>query len=293
MERHVKSFVNRLCVIVVGFVVVCAPVLPVRAQSDVKGDLGLQVLSAEYVPATDTVQVRLQNNAAKAATAYGVHVKIMSEGNELRQFGYGSDQLNLVLAQRCEDFSESTPGPSATPKLAGGWNGAIKPGDIHTEVLAAGIGKTEKTQAVQIRAAVTGVIWEDGKVEGEGVERKMLDQIVAQRDEALRDEDEIVGILKAHEDDPAIMHRMRAVENGVSFLASIRPHVRESNSSADSGPANYVQSSPAISEFLGNLKMIEQYSPSKETFELYSSYFVCRHNQRIALQAAAKPGSAR
>jgi hypothetical protein len=255
---------------------------------------GLQVVSAEYVPgqtgdllrdpdmphtnvgqSVDMILVRLVNTGQKVATAYSLDVKVTSAGNVVTSFGHSLDMLNPVLNGRC------TTGPGDS------WEGAIKPGDIYTDSMPPNVDRAKITDPakVVIHVAVTGVLWSDGSVDAESDGGRAAMRIRQERrEEDARDEAKIVAILDAHQGDPDIRHRISEVTKAVDFLVSIRPNVQEA-------PPGSIMNEPRISRssrtFFGatqNLRNLSLSPHPAEQFEAWSSIFVCRYKQRVALQ---------
>lgn len=257
----------------------------------------LQVLSAEYVPgrpvdllrepdspranvsqSVDMIRVRLVNNGQKAATAYVIDVNVTNAGNTVN-FKHSVDMLNLVLNGRCTSGSGDS------------WEGAIKPGDIYTESIAVNLGKTTITDPskVAIHAAMTGIIWSDGSVDAQSdLGRAQMRRYQDRRQEEARDEAKVIAILDAHQGDPDSQHRISEVTKGVDFLVSIRPNVQEAAPGSPTNQPIISKSSQTFFEATQNLRGLTTSLHPAEQFEGWSSIFVCRHQQRVALQ---QPGS--
>lgn len=252
---------------------------------------GLQLLSAQYVPRRandldreldtdryadlsrqmDTIRYQVMNNAQKAITAFGVEIELVSEGKVIRHFGKDADLLDSVLTQRCASGSGTS------------WEGAINPGDVFTDSVPANLTAAElKDSTPVVRVTVTGIIWSDGSIEGEGIELPKMAYYQGLRKEDSESEAKVVAILEAHKDDLDIRHRIGEVKKSVGFLRSVEPHVKGAEP-AENMPMRYGYTSAVLYEFMQNLEQMEARSVSRSEFEAYSAFFTCRHKQRLAI----------
>jgi hypothetical protein len=263
--------VNRM--LLCPFAVVCiipTLVLAALGQAAPANVQGLRVLSADYVPETDTIQFRVINEGSRAITAYGVDISLKSEGNTIKQFGHSTDLLNLVLNARCHTGA------------ADSWDGAIKPGDTHDESFPAGLDKASITTGIQVHVSVSAIMWSDGGIQGEGAQKAVLHGYQNQRVDASKMEEKVIAILEAHKTDPDVQHRIGEVKKGVEFLSSIAPHIQPPSPGAPNttvlNPA-----SPVLNDAKANLEGFAHSPHPKEQLEWWSSMVVCRHQARLAL----------
>ncbi|HTS38122.1 MAG TPA: hypothetical protein VMH04_20770 [Candidatus Solibacter sp.] len=253
----------------------------------------LQVLSAEYVPgkpvdllrepdsprgnvtqSVDMIRFRLVNNGQRAATAYVIDVNVTNAGSAF-SFKHSVDMLSLVLNGRCTSGSGDS------------WEGAIKPGDVYSESIAVNLGKSAVADPskVGIHAAITGIIWSDGSVDAQTESgRAQMRRYQDRRQEEARDEAKVIAILDAHQGDPDSQHRISEVTKGVDFLVSIRPNVQEAAPGSPTNQPIISKSSHTFFEATQNLRGLTTSPHPAEQFEGWSSIFVCRHKQRVALQ---------
>ena len=239
----------------------------------------LEVLSAEYLPETDTIQFKLVNRSQKAATDYEVAIGV-SDGTQVNWHGgLGENLLNLVLAEHCRNAGERAPAENS-------WEGAIKAGDTYVHTISANLDKSQINGAASaIRVAVAGVVWSDGSVEVDqnfpwaamsikkSREREKLDA---------SDSAKVVAILNAHPDDPDFQHRIGEVINSLQALLADDWRVRPAPNGLPR-QEEVARIFPVVSSALGNLKSFALLADPKEAFETYSGFVQCQDALRSAL----------
>jgi hypothetical protein len=254
--------------------------LPRRSTPTTKGPT-LEVLSADYLPETDTIQFKLVNRSQKAATSYEVAIGVNDgTGTQVNWHGgFGEYLLDSVLGEQCRDSGEGAPVDKS-------WEGAIKPGDIYVHSLPSNMNKSEFSgSAATIRVVVAGVVWSDGSVE---VDRtfEWADMSIKQSREREKldasDSAKVVAILNAHPDDPDIRHRLGEVIASLQALLDDDARVQPAANGAP-GQKQFAQISPVVSTVLGNLKNFASLADPKEAFEAYSAIVQCQNERRIAL----------
>lgn len=252
-----------------------------QSSTTKKPALTLDVLSAEYLPDTDTIRVKLINHSKKTATAYGIDISVLSNGKVLSQSGRASDLLNLFVSQQC--------GAGSKDSLA-----AIQPGEIEIDSQPANFDKTQlTTPEPEIHVTVVGIIWSDGTVEGDPKNPSgtlAMNRMQKQREKDASDEAKIISILDEHQDDPDIHHRIREITEAVAALATAPPAQTEN---ADPVHRRYTDArSPVFTTFLTNLQISESSPSPKETFEAITSFLACTHKERVAMLPPAAPAEA-
>lgn len=244
---------------------------PVLGQSSQTASTpALEVLGATYASDTDRIVFRLVNNSLKSVTAYSVNIAVSSGGNVIQRFGYGLDMLNAVLNARCQAHSDTS------------WDGTIKPGDVYTESVLAGLYKTKITDSKPVvQVAVTGIIWSDGSVEGP--DQTIMNQHEVLREETANNEARVISILNAHQTDPDVQHRISEMTKDVSLLKDITPRVKNPQQGAKIKGSRIAEETQVYPELMVNLNNISHSNMPKEYLEAYVSFFVERSNRRIAL----------
>ena len=244
--------------------------LVLAQSSQTTNTQALEVLSATYASDTDRIVFRLVNNSLKSVTAYSVNITVSSGGNVIQRFGYGLDMLNAVLNARCQAHSDTS------------WDGAIKPGDIYTESVLAGLDRTKITDSKPVvQVAVTGIIWSDGSVEGP--DQTVMNQHEVLREDTANNEARVISILNAHQADPDVQDRISEITKDVSLLKDITPRVKKPQRGAKIKGSRIAEEPPVYPELLANLNNIAHSNMPKEYLEAYLSFFVERSNRRIAL----------
>jgi hypothetical protein len=250
----------------------------------------LDVLSAEYLPETDTIQFRLVNHSNKAATAYYVAFGLMNDAQQVNWGpGFGEDLLNVVLNSQCRNARQNLPADNSL-------EGAIKPGDTYIRSVPANLDRNQlNSSAPAVHAEVAGIIWSDGSVE----ERKMFPAATASmngsRDHRRKDAGDtakVVAILNAHPDDPDVQHRIGEAIKSLQALLADDPRVEPASERAP-GQKQFVRISPVVGSVLANLKLFASSPDPKEAFEAYSALLECQNEHRSALlqpTAPAEPG---
>jgi hypothetical protein len=241
----------------------------------------LEVLSAEYLPETGTIQFKLVNRSQKAATDYEIAIGVGDgAGTQVNWHGgFGENLLNLVLAEQCRNASERAPAENS-------WEGAIKPGDTYVHSIPANLDKSQMNgSAPAIRVVVAGVVWSDGSVEIDQTFPWAAMSIKKSREREKLDASDsakVVAILNAHPEDSDVRHRIGEAINSLQALLADDRRVRPAPAGAPRQKM-LVQPSPVVSEVLGNLKNFASSPYPNEAFEAYSAMFECENERRIAL----------
>lgn len=254
----------------------------------------LEVLSADYLPETDTIQFKLVNRSQKAVTGY----ELVIGENEVTQVnwhgGFGEDLLNQVLTEQCRNVGEKSPTANPLDDKSPAdktWEGAIRPGDIYVHSIPANLDERQSNGSARaIHIVVAGVVWSDGSVEADqnfpsavmsinrSLEREKLDA---------SDSAKVVAILNAHTDDPDIQHRIGDAIKSLQALLADNPQAQPASQGT---PARkmLIQSSPVTGNALSNLKNFASLAAPKDAFESYSAFIQCQNEFRSAL---LKPAS--
>jgi len=245
----------------------------------------LDVLSAEYMPETDTIQLRLVNHSQKAATAYNVALGLMNDQKQVEwKSGFGEDLLNLVLNAQCDNVLQNSLGGDAKP-APDSWEGAIKPGDTRVQSIAANLDKSQLNGVPPaLQAAVTGIVWSDGSIEESKIvpwAAGSMNRVRDQRKEDASNAAKVAAILNAHPEDADIQHRIGEAVKTLEALAAEYPR-QQPSPEGKAGQRKFV-SSPVVSEALHNLKIFVASPYPKEAFEAYRASFDCKYKLRVAL----------
>ncbi len=234
-----------------------------RGQSDADATTtSLQVRSAQFNPATGSVLVELFNDTQKSVTAYGLDIVVTSGGKTLSHTGYGADLLDLIVNARGQkDAADS-------------WVGAIRPGDVHSDSIAANIPPdAEVTAPVEVRVQVTVALWSDGAIEG--TNQFMIRQMQDGRDATMRAEEKVLAILDAHGGGGDVSGRIGEVLNDLAQLMK----------TPEPGavvPASELLNSAVLSNAVTNLAKIRE-SGNAAQFQAYKAAFAAQHQRRVAL----------
>jgi len=244
----------------------------------------LDVLSAEYMPQTDTIQLKLVNHSQKTATAYNVALGLMNDQKQVEwKSGFGEDLLNPVLNAQCD--MQNSLGGDAKP-APDSWDGAIKPGDTRVQSMAANLDKSQLNGVPPaLRAAVTGIIWSDGIIETSEIVPWVagsMNRIREKRKEDASNAAKVVAILNAHLEDADIQHRIGEAVKTLEALAAEYPR-QQPSPEGKAGQGMSVSASPVVSEALNNLKVFAASPYPKELFEAYSASSECKYKLRVAL----------
>jgi hypothetical protein len=239
----------------------------------------LEVLSADYLPETDSIQFKLVNRSQKAATAYEVSIGV-NDGTQVNWHGgFGEDMLNLVITEQCRNAAER-------PFAENSWEGAIKPGDTYVHTIPANLDKSElNSSGATIRVVVAGVVWSDGSVEVDQKFPWAVMSIKKSREQEKRDASDsakVVAILNAHADDPDIQHRTGAVITSLQALLDEGSQIQPAANGV-AGQKHFVQPSLVAGNVLTNLKRFASLADPKEAFETYSAFVQCESERRSAL----------
>jgi hypothetical protein len=260
IPRLSRSFLTPFALVAIAFA--NCPALPGQS-STAAGVPELQVSSADFDPAANTVAVELVNNGQKAITAYGLEVTLTADGKVLGRFNFSSDLLDAVVDGRLQVGSEEA------------WTGAIQPGDPYTESLPAKQANLATAAApVTAQIAVTGVIWSDGTIEG--ADRYSMQQILDRREATLRAEEKVLAILDAHSTEAQIQHRIGAALQAVNQLMSA-PQGTEALNSA------------VLNDAAQSLAHIQASAAPAAQWNAYSKSLAGRHQRRTALMRAPQP----
>jgi len=224
---------------------------------------GLEVRSAGYNAAANTVVVELANDTGKAVTAYGLDITVTMGGKTIAHTGYGADLLNLILNARSKKGA------------ADSWDGAIKPGDVHTDTIPANVpAEIEVTGPVEVHADVVAALWSDGAVEG--ANQFMIRQMQDGRAATLRAEEKVLSILEAHSGDPGVQDRFGAVLNDLAVL------VKGPEPGTDV-PTSEMLNSAVLSDAVTNVTKIKSSDHAGAQLQAYTGEFVAQHERRVAL----------
>ena len=245
----------------------------------------LEVLSADYLPATDTIQFKLVNRSQKAATDYEIAIGVGDGTGTLNWHGgFGENLLNMVLAEQCRNAGEKSPAGNSRSDTA--WEGAIKPGDTYVHSIPANLDKSQiNGLAPAIRVVVAGVVWSDGSVEVDQNFPWAVMSIKKSREREKQDASDsakVVAILNAHADDPDIQHRIGAVIASLQALLGEGSQIQPAANGVP-GQKQFAQASPVVSEVLGNLKNFASLADPKGAFEGYRAFMQCQNALRSAL----------
>lgn len=249
------------CATVVLAALIC-PALPAQSAAE-EAASGLSVRSATYNAAANTVVVELANDTQKSVTAYGLDITVRAGGKTIAHTGYGADLLNLILNARSKKGA------------ADSWEGAIQPGDVHTDTIPANVpANAEVTGPVEVHVDVVVALWSDGAVEG--TNQFMIRQMQDGRAAALRAEEKVLAILDAHGADAEIQSRIGGVLSDLALLT------KASAPGADI-PASEMLNSAVLSDAAANLTKIRSSEKAAAQFQAYAAEFAAQHQRRVAL----------
>jgi hypothetical protein len=221
--------------------------------------LALEVHSAEYNSAANSVAVELVNNGQMAVTAYGLDITLTANGKVLSHVNYSSDLLDQVLSGRIQTRSSDS------------WAGAIQPADVYSESLPANIKDTASiTAPVVAQVVVKGIIWSDGTVEGP--DHFMMQQILDRRTATLNAETQVLSILNAQSGEANTPRRLEAALKNLSSLPQ---------QSAES------LNTDVLNDAATTLAQIKSSTSPDAQLKVFSSKFANRHQIRAALMQAA------
>ncbi len=256
------------CATVALAALIC-PALPAQSAAE-EAATGLSVRSATYNAAANTVVVELANDTQKSVTAYGLDITVTAGGKTIAHTGYGADLLNLILNARSKKGA------------ADSWEGAIQPGDVHTDTIPANVpanaanvpANAEVTGPVEVHVDVVVALWSDGAVEG--TNQFMIRQMQDGRAAALRAEEKVLAILDAHGADAEIQSRIGGVLSDLALLT------KASAPGADI-PASEMLNSAVLSDAAANLTKIRSSEKAAAQFQAYAAEFAAQHQRRVAL----------
>ncbi len=249
------------CAVVVLAALNC-PALPGQSGTEATAS-GLAVRSATFNAAANTVVVELTNETQKSVTGYGLDITVTVGTKTIAHTGYGADLLNLILnARGKKDAADS-------------WEGAIRPGDAHTDTIPANVPPdTEASGPVEVRVEVVAALWSDGSVEG--ANQFMIRQMQDGRAATLRAEEKVLAILDAHNGDAEIQSRIGGVLNDLALLVKApEPGVEV--------PASEMLNSAVLSDAVTNLTKIKASEKAPAQLQAYRAEFTAQHERRVAL----------
>jgi hypothetical protein len=252
----------------------------------------LEVLSAQYLPESKTIEFKLRNNGQEAVTAYNIAISVRSENKEISTgSGFGEDMLNVMLSSQCRNGAEHLT-ESVQPGSDSSWEGAIKPGDTYVHSIPGNIDANAANGASpEVHVAVTGVIWSGGKVEGEQVPGwAPVKQVRNQREQDASEETKVVAVLNAHPDDADIGHRVGEAVKSLQALMASYPSGQQSQQGAP-GAVHHRYGSAVVSAVLANLQNFASLPPAelKRVFEGYVDFIGCEHQRRTAILERMSP----
>jgi hypothetical protein len=224
----------------------------------------------------DTVRYALKNDGQKAVTAYEIEISYTSDGKPVGfPSGIGADLMYPIVNAQCQPSDAGSETSS---------QGAIGPGDTYTDSTVANLDKEKLNgQIPSVHVSVTGIIWSDGTVEGEGMHLQSMNRILRRRRNDAEDGAKVIAILDAHQDDPDIHHRIGEVAKAIQVLMDEVPAVQKTAEGTTYGNG----ASAALTEPLNNLRIFESTPYAKEAFEAYSASYECRYKHLAALLGPA------
>ena len=238
------------------------PALPAQSAAE-EGATGLSVRSAAYSADANTVVVELANDTQRPLTAYGLDITVTAGGKTIAHTGYGADLLNLILNARSKKGA------------ADSWEGAIRPGDAHTDTIPANVPPdTEASGPVEVHVEVVAALWSDGTVEG--TNQFMIRQMQDGRAATLRAEEKVLDLLDTHGAEQEMQSRIGGVLNDLALLT------KASAPGADI-PASEMLNSAVLSEAAANLTKIRSSEKAAAQLQAYAVEFAAQHQRRVAL----------
>jgi hypothetical protein len=278
LPAPIRRFRAPLACAIVALAVLRGPAL--RGQSADEATVsGLEVRSAAYNPAANAVVVELANDTANAVTAYGLDIAVTMGGKTIAHTGYGADLLNLILNARGKKGA------------ADSWEGAIRPGDVHTDTIPANVPtETEITGPVEVHVTVVAAFWSDGAIEG--TNKFMIRQMQDGRQATLKAEERVLTILDAHGGETGVEGRIGAVLNDLTVLMkqpleSAAEHAAESLvTSPEPGAENFARemlNTQVLSDAVSNLTKIREAKDAPAQFQAFVADFTAQHQRRVAL----------
>lgn len=261
LSTAIRRFRSPLVCAVIVLAALNCPALP--GQGADESATGLSVRSAAYNAAANSVVVELANDTVKAVTAYGLDITVSAGGKTIAHTGYGADLLNLILNARSKKGA------------ADSWEGAIRPGDVHTDTIPANVPpETEVAGPVEVHVDVVVALWSDGAIEG--TNQFMIRQMQDGRQATLRAEEKVLSILDAHHAEPEIQGRIGAVLNDLALLVKgPEPGVEI--------PASEMLNSAVLSDAVASLTKIRSSEKVAALFAAYAADFRAQHERRVAL----------
>lgn len=222
-------------------------------QTGETGNLAkLAIVSAEYLPQTDTIRFKLVNNGDKTVTAYMVAIEVNNNGKRIKSLpGFGEDLLAGSLLAECGERVPyyTTSSPFVSPE------GVIEPGGTHVYSVTSNIDKTEIADvSARVRVWTTGIIWSNGTFEASGTEKMPLATFLRIRGEQMDESARILTILNAHPEDANVQHR---IDEATTLINA--------------------RSSPAGSRVVRSLKTIASLLDPNGMFQSYLDVLKCEH----------------
>jgi hypothetical protein len=302
MTRSVPALCSRFFTLVFGLYIVSLGTAA-AGQSPTADTYHVDVLGAQYLtaadmalklsnnprylpPSIDMTQYKLINKGTSEITAFGVEVSVFVDGKEIDVSGFPAgrsvDLLDSQLLAQCgwkEAENEAPAGYSSTGT-------SFKPGEIYVASEAANVDKTKLTEAQpQVHVKVTGVIWADGKIEGEpstpmsplGITD--MYRILDRRQQEATFLAKALDIVWAQPEDTNIQHR---IADAIKSLQSLREGLPREETLAGRGKM-HVGEPPVVRNVISNLEAAAKSPNPKEMFEMLHALWTCEYQRQIAL----------
>jgi hypothetical protein len=267
------------------------------AQSPKTHFYRLEVQSAEYIPEKDAIEYKLVNHGTSAVTAYDVSELVLVDGKEINRNNHGLDMLDPELFQECRAVAGDSSTDNGAPGTDNSAVFAIQPGAVLEQSIPLS-DKGKLNGAVPgVRVSVTGIIWADGKIEGNpddgpgGIWEMNRFRETRAREAAA--EEKVLATVNAHPEDTDIQHRISEAVAGLQALADSYPQGERTETKQ--GPVFWGGPPQVIAQAIGNLKIAALSPAPKEIFDFFSSLWTCEHERRVAMlgQSATVAKSAR
>ena len=305
MARSLALLRSRFFLLVLALCI-SSQAIPAPKQSSTADAYHIEVLSAEYLtvadmvlklandshhiaPSIDMIQYKLINRGTSEISAFEVEVSVLVDGKEIdvsgSPTGTSLDLMDPQLAAQCglrENETEVAAGYSSVGM-------SFKPGEIYVGSLAANVDKSKLSSApAQVHVKVTGVIWADGKIEGNaptpmsplGITDMYRTRDMRQREAAF--EAKALAIVDAHPEDTDIQHRIAEAIKGLQSLQQGYPH-EEHLREGGPGTKMLVAEPPVVKGVIYNLEIAAKSPNPKEVFETFDALGTCEHQHRVAL----------